>query len=106
MLYRTGNSHRNIEIGSHYLPCLADLHVVGCVAAVDRSARCTDSGTQFIGKLFEKAKIFCAAETASARDDDLGGCKIRSTALRHILAEECCFAWQGIEFKRDYRCRF
>ena len=51
MLDRAGNADRDIDFWSDDLAGLADLIVIGHIARIDRSARCTDGGTQLVSDL-------------------------------------------------------
>src|ERR1700678_4215927 len=55
MLDRAGNTDRDIELRRHHLAGLSHLPVVRRISGIDRGARSTDAGAEFVG---ERLDIF------------------------------------------------
>src|SRR5690606_14192389 len=66
VLYRARERYSDVEGGRHGLTRLADLHVVGAVARVDRGPRRADRRAEDVGELVDVLEVLLASESPSA----------------------------------------
>src|SRR5690606_10100831 len=68
VLDRATDADRDVQLRGDDLAGLADLHLVGAVAGVDRGARGAHGGAEPVGELVDDVEILGRADAAAAGD--------------------------------------
>src|SRR5690606_22385137 len=72
VLDRTGDTNRDVQLGSNDLAGLADLHVVGHKTGVHCGARSTYGSAQLVGQAVQQLEVVAVLHAAATGDHDLG----------------------------------
>src|SRR5699024_3107067 len=81
VLEGAGDAKAHVQIRRDDLAGLADLHVVGHIAGIDRGTRGADPGADLVGKVVDELEVLFAADPAPAGDDLGGGLQVGAIAF-------------------------
>ncbi|MNN77998.1 hypothetical protein D3C81_1945100 [compost metagenome] len=88
MLDGTGDAHGDVQLRGDDLAGLADLHVVGHEAGIDRGARGTNGGAELVGHGVEQLEVVAVLHAAATGDDDLRRGQLRTLGLCQLFSDE------------------
>ncbi|CRM62183.1 hypothetical protein [Pseudomonas sp. 25 R 14] len=88
MLDRAGDTDRDVQLWRNDLAGLADLHVVGYEACVDRRARSADRRAQLVGQGVQVLEVVTVLHATTAGNDDLGSGQLRAVRLGQFFANK------------------
>src|SRR5690606_16302326 len=95
VLDRAADAHGHVQLGRDDLAGLADLHLVGAVAGVDRGAGGAHGGAQLVGELVHDVEVLGGADTATAGHDPLRGLQVRTVRAARGQADKAGVRRQG-----------
>ena len=70
VLDRARDADRYVQIGGDNFAGLANLPIIGGIAAIHSGAGCANGGTQFVCQFFDQGKIVLRTDTAAARNNN------------------------------------
>jgi hypothetical protein len=88
VLDRAADADGEIQLGRDDLAGLADLHVVGAIARVDRRARGADAGAELVGQRIDDRERLGRTERAPAGHDAARALQVGAIALALLQADE------------------
>ena len=81
----------DVELRRDDLAGLADLHVAGHVAGIDRGARSADRGAELVGELVDDLEVLRRTDAAAAGDDAAGALQVGTVGLaRRPVRRSAC----------------
>src|SRR5690606_16290401 len=88
VLDSTGDAHRDVQLRSHDLAGLANLHVVRYEAGVNRSAGSAYGVAQHISYLLQHLEVVAVLHATATGDHDAGRGQVRTVRLGQLFADE------------------